>query len=99
MGTLALNARAADFTTPNAKSPARCTLTLTASAVTGDTVIEPNPSNNQITIDTRGYRLQRLAVTTPRPQFLNTPTVPAPLAWVWGVAVGVEGLTALMSGN
>ncbi|HVM98047.1 MAG TPA: hypothetical protein VMT89_16750 [Candidatus Acidoferrales bacterium] len=51
VGKLPLNVRAQDFTSPNAKSPARCTLTLTASAVTSDTVIEPNPSNNQVTVD------------------------------------------------
>ena len=51
VGTLPLNLRSEDFASPNAKSPARCTLTLTASAVTTDTVIEPNPSNNQITVD------------------------------------------------
>lgn len=51
VATLPLNVVAADFTTPNMKSPSRCTLTLSASAVATDTVIEPNPTNNKITVE------------------------------------------------
>jgi hypothetical protein len=50
-GVVTLTLNAGSFTTPNAKSPARCTQQLCAAGPMGN--VEPNPSNDctQLTID------------------------------------------------
>lgn len=47
---LPLRIVAADFLSPNAVSPARCTLTVTASTVVSGSVADPNSSNNTTTM-------------------------------------------------
>jgi hypothetical protein len=50
VATLPLRVVAADYASPNAKSAARCTLTLTATSIDSGPVAEINPSNNQYTV-------------------------------------------------
>jgi hypothetical protein len=48
---LPLRVVAADFTSPNAKSPARCAITFTATSIDVANVTEINASNNQTTVE------------------------------------------------
>lgn len=48
---IVLTFKAADFTSPNAKAPERCTLTLSATTIGAGTVIDPSPSNNSVRVD------------------------------------------------
>lgn len=50
VATIPLRAVAADYTSPNAKSPVRCTLTFTATSIDAGPVAETNPSNNTISV-------------------------------------------------